>query len=62
MLFILLILIIANIVLLFQKSNMEAENLGVISSLKLELKEKEKEIDNLQRKIRELKYNGDVEV
>lgn len=62
MLFIIAILIVANIVLSFKLMNKEAENLGKVSSLKLELKEKEKEIDNLQRKIRELNYNDDVEV
>jgi len=63
MLFTLLIIcLIGNIILIFKLSNVEAENLGKISSFKLELKNKEKEIVDLQRIIRELKYNTDVEV
>lgn len=63
MLIIILLCLIGNIVLVFKLTNIKAEKMGEISSYKLELKEKIKEIDNLQRKIIELKcINNDVEV
>ena len=60
---ILTICFIGNVILVFKLSNIETENLGKISSLKLELKRKEEEIKKLKNKINEIKnINVDVEI
>jgi len=64
MLFILLTVLISLVLILGIKLfNIETENLGKFSSLKLELKRKEEEIEKLKKKIEEIKnLNIDVEV
>ena len=64
MLFIILTILISMILILSMKlSNMEVKYLGETSSLKISLKEKDKEIEMLKDKIQYIKnLNIDVEV
>ena len=63
MLFIFLTVLFSSVALLSLKlMNVEAENLGKVSSLKLEIKEKDKEIADLKKRVEQFKINDDVDV